>query len=168
MKIGIDIDGIVLDFERIMRTLVEVYDLLILNKNGILNKDEFSYLDRYDWIKEEKDKFIKEYLVYATINFTPLIPLAKEMFEFLNLEGYEYFFITARGLLVKETKSAVIDIFNKNSIRIDNIYFGINDKVDIYKRLGINIMIDDNPNVCKYLQINKIKTLYFRDKDNEY
>ena len=96
MKIGIDIDGIILDFERTMRTLAELYDLFILNKMGIVNKNEFSYLDRYDWTKEEKDEFVKEYLVYATVNLTPLIPLAKELLEFLNLEGYEYYFITAR------------------------------------------------------------------------
>ena len=41
MKIGIDIDGIILDFERTMRTLAELYDLLILNKKGIVNKNEF-------------------------------------------------------------------------------------------------------------------------------
>ena len=43
MKIGIDIDGIILDFERTMRTLAELYDLFILNKMGIVNKNEFSY-----------------------------------------------------------------------------------------------------------------------------
>lgn len=167
MKIGIDIDGIILDFERTMRTLAELYDLLILNKKGIVNKNAFSYLDRYDWTKEEKDEFAKRYLVYATVNLTPLIPFAKEMLEFINLEGYEYYFITARGTIVKETKSAIIDVFNKNNISIDNIYFGIKNKVDACKKIGIDIMIDDNPNICKKLQKNRIKTLYFRDKDNE-
>ena len=28
-------------------------------------------------------------------------------------------------------------------------------------------MIEDNPSTCKLLRDNKIKTLYFRDKDNE-
>ena len=140
MKIGIDIDGIILDFERTMRTLAELYDLFILNKMGIVNKNEFSYLDRYDWTKEEKDDFVKEYLVYATVNLTPLIPLAKELLEFLNLEGYEYYFITARGTIVKETKSAIIDVFNRNSISINNIYFGIKDKVDACKKIGIDIL----------------------------
>ena len=167
MKIGIDIDGIILDFERTMRTLAELYDLFILNKMGIVNKNEFSYLDRYDWTKEEKDEFVKEYLVYATVNLTPLIPLAKELLEFLNLEGYEYYFITARGTIVKETKNAIIDVFNRNSISINNICFGIKDKVDACKKIGIDIMVDDNPNICKKLQKNRIKTLYFRDKDND-
>ena len=48
MKVGIDIDGIILDFERTMRTYAELYDLLILRKNGVVNPNEFDYLKRYD------------------------------------------------------------------------------------------------------------------------
>ena len=96
MKIGLDIDGIILDFERTMRTYAELYDLLILRKNGVKNSRQFDYLKRYDWTDEEKKNFIDRYLVYATINSTPLIPLVKEMLELFQLEGYEFLFITAR------------------------------------------------------------------------
>lgn len=167
MKIGLDIDGIILDFERTMRVYAELYDLLILRKNGVKNSNEFDYLKRYDWTDEEKKNFIDRYLVYATINSTPLIPLVKEMLELFQLEGYEFLFITARGLLKKETKEAVIQVFQKNNIPIDNIYWGVKDKVSKCDELGIDIMIEDNPSTCKLLRDNKIKTLYFRDKDNE-
>ena len=167
MKIGLDIDGIILDFERTMRTYAELYDLLILRKNGVKNSRQFDYLKRYDWTDEEKKNFIDRYLVYATINSTPLIPLVKEMLELFQLEGYEFLFITARGLLKKETKEAVIQVFQKNNIPIDNIYWGVKDKVSKCDELGIDIMIEDNPSTCKLLRDNKIKTLYFRDKDNE-
>ena len=167
MKIGLDIDGIILDFERTMRTYAELYDLLILRKNGVKNSRQFDYLKRYDWTDEEKKNFIDRYLVYATINSTPLIPLVKEMLELFQLEGYEFLFITARGLLKKETKEAVIQVFQKNNIPIDNIYWGVKDKVSKCDELGIDIMIEDNPSTCKLLRDNEIKTLYFRDKDNE-
>lgn len=167
MKIGLDIDGIILDFERTMRTYAELYDLLILRKNGVENSRQFDYLKRYDWTDEEKKNFIDRYLVYATINSTRLIPLVKEMLELFQLEGYEFLFITARGLLKKETKEAVIQVFQKNNIPIDNIYWGVKDKVSKCDELGIDIMIEDNPSTCKLLRDNKIKTLYFRDKDNE-
>ena len=167
MKIGLDIDGIILDFERTMRTYAELYDLLILRKNGVKNSRQFDYLKRYDWTDEEKKNFIDRYLVYATINSTPLITLVKEMLELFQLEGYEFLFITARGLLKKETKEAVIQVFQKNNIPIDNIYWVVKDKVSKCDELGIDIMIEDNPSTCKLLRDNKIKTLYFRDKDNE-
>ena len=167
MKIGLDIDGIILDFERTMRTYAELYDLLILRKNGVKNSRQFDYLKRYDWTDEEKKNFIDRYLVYATINSTPLIPLVKEMLELFQLEGYEFLFITARGLLKKETKEAVIQVFQKNNIPIDNIYWGVKDKVSKCDELGLDIMIEDNPSTGKLLRDNEIKTLYFRDKDNE-
>ena len=151
MKIGIDIDGVILDFERTMNSYAELYDLLILNKRGVVNKDKFSYLEKYDWSVAEKNDFVKKYLVYATINSTPFIPLAKEMIEFFELEGYEYEFITARGSLLKNTK----------------IRFKVNDKVKTCINSNIDIMIDDNPDICKNLRDNKIKTIYFRDKNSE-
>ena len=106
-------------------------------------------------------------MVYATINSTPFIPLAKEMIEFFELEGYEYEFITARGSLVSETKEAIITLFNNNGIDITKIRFKVNDKVKTCINSNIDIMIDDNPDVCKSLRDNKIKTLYFRDKNSE-
>lgn len=167
MKIGLDIDGIILDFERTMRSYAELYDLLILRKDGVKDSNQFDYLKRYAWTDEEKKTFIDNYLVYATINSTPLIPLVEEMLEIFQLEGYEYLFITARGTIKKETKEAVIQVFQKNNIPTDNIYWGIKDKVSKCRELGIDLMIDDNPFACKLLSGNKIKTLYFRDKDNE-
>ena len=166
MKIGIDIDGVIIDFERTMHTYAELYDLLILKKNGALNND-FNYLNKYNWTKEEKNKFIDDYLVYATNYKTPFIPLSKEMLEIFKLENYEYVFITARGSLKKETKDAIISLFKTNNIDINNIYWQVNDKADLCKKLSIDLMIDDNPNICKQLQKNKIKTLYFRDKNSE-
>lgn len=167
MKIGLDIDGIILDFERTMRTYAELYDLLILRKDGVKNSKQFDYLKRYDWTDNEKQKFINNYLVYATIHSTPLIPLVKEMLELFEIEGCNFIFITARGILKKETKNAVIQVFEKNNISTDNIHWGIKDKVSKCKELEIDIMVEDNPDICKLLRDNKIKTLYFRDKDNE-
>ncbi len=167
MKIGIDIDGIVLDFERTMRTYAELYDLLILRKNGVVKPDEFDYLDRYDWTREEEKRFIDDFLVYARVNSTPLIPLVREMLELLEVEGHTFEFITAVGLLKEESKNAVVEVFKRNNLPIENIHWGVKDKVLMCKQLGIDIMIEDKPSTCNDLRNNNIKTLYFRDKDNE-
>ena len=58
MKIGIDIDGVILDFERTMQTYAELYDLLILKKSGKINNN-FSYLDKYDWTIDDRIKCSK-------------------------------------------------------------------------------------------------------------
>lgn len=167
MKIGLDIDGIILDFERTMRTYAELYDLLILRKKGVKDPSQFDYLKRYDWTETERKKFIDDYLVYATLHSTPLIPLVREMLELFQLEGHEFFFITARGSLKEETKQAVIQVFQRNGIPTDKIYWGVKDKVSLCKELGIDLMIEDCPSTCKLLVESGVKTLYFRDKDNE-
>lgn len=167
MKIGLDIDGIILDFERTMRTFAELYDLLILRKNGVVHKDEFDYLKRYDWTEEERKDFIDKFLVYATLHSTPLIPLVREMLEIFESEGYEYEFITARGLLRSETKEAVVEVFKRNNLPVENIHWGVKDKVKKCQELGIDVMIEDKPETCKKLREGGIRTLFFRDKDNE-
>ena len=58
-------------------------------------------------------------------------------------------------------------MFLKNNLPIENIHWGVKDKVSKCKELGIDLMIEDNPNQCKLLKENNIKTIYFRDKDNE-
>ena len=167
MRIALDIDGVILDFERTMRTYAELYDLLLLKKDGIKNQTEFDYLNRYNWTADEKKEFIDNYLFYATLYKTPLIPLAKEIIEILKIEGHQICFITARGLINPENKDAVIKVLKKNNIEINNIYWGIKDKVSKCKELKIDLIIEDNPNICKELVKNKIKTLYFRDKNSK-
>ncbi len=167
MKIGLDIDGVILDFERTMRCYAEVYDLLVLRKNGVRKENEFDYLKRYDWTPEERKNFINDYLVYVTLNKTALMPLVKEMLEFFEIEGYDYCFITARGLIKEETKLAVIELFKRYGIPTDKIYFAVRDKVFECRKLEIDLMIEDNPYTCRELVNNKIKTLYYRDKDIE-
>ena len=58
-------------------------------------------------------------------------------------------------------------MFKKYNLPVDKIHFGTKDKVSKCKELGIDLMIDNDPNICKLLQGNKIKTIYFRDKDSE-
>lgn len=172
MKIGIDIDGVIFDFERQMNVYAELYDLLVLEKNGVINKNKFSYLDKYDWSLEEKRKFTDEYLIKGTLNCS-FVPGVKESLELLTKEN-EVFIITARGLINKETKKYVSKRLMELDIKFDNINFEVKDKLEKCKSLNIELMIEDNPEICEILSKNGIKCLYLRDKnspkleENEY
>jgi uncharacterized HAD superfamily protein len=166
MRIGLDIDGVILDFERVMRTYAEFYDLITLNKKGVINCEEFSYLKRYDWNKEEKDDFINKYLIYGTSK-TPLLPGVIEGIQYLNEQGHQLIPITARGTIKKETMDAVKERFKEENLNFNKIYWQTEDKVRICKEEKIDIMIDDNPNICEELAQNNILCFYFRDKDNK-
>ena len=66
MQIGIDVDGVLLDFEKELRTRAELYDLLELNGKGILNTNKFNLEERYGWNKDISEKFIKKYFFIFT------------------------------------------------------------------------------------------------------
>ena len=54
MKIGIDLDGVVIDSETTFRTYEEIFAIEDLNHRKIINLEEPKYQDRYMWSKEEQ------------------------------------------------------------------------------------------------------------------
>ena len=164
MKIGIDIDGVILDYERVLRTYGELYDCIKLKKNGMINRNEFYLRDRYDWTKEEQTYFIDNYFLELSKQ-TPLIPGAKYVIDLLKKEGNEFIIISARGGIIEELKDVAIERFKEEEISFDNYYWKQQDKLEAAQKEKIDIMIDDSYEVCQKLSSNGIKTIYFRDKD---
>lgn len=173
MVIGIDIDGVILDFERTVNNRAEMYDLFELHKNGVTKKKEFYSVNRYDWTKEERDYFIANYLVSATEE-APLMPGAKEGMDFLHQQGFRLEIITARGTINRNIKKAALDALKKYDIYYDDIHFEVEEKVSLAKELNVQLMLEDNPNTCQKFIDAKIPVIYFRDKnsrklkENEY
>ena len=173
MKIGIDIDGVILDYERVLKTYGDLYDFIELKKNGIVNRNEHYLRNRYDWTEEERMKFVNEYFLKLSKK-TPPIPGAKCVIDMLQKEGNELIVISARGGMVEEMKDVAIDKFNEEGLSFDKYYWKQDDKLEVAQQENIDFMIDDSYDVCKKLSENRIKTIYFRDKEmkkleqNEY
>lgn len=173
MKIGIDIDGVILDYERVLRTYGELYDFIELKKNGIINRNELYLRNRYDWTEEERMNFINKYFLELSKQ-TPLIPGAKDVIGMLQKEGNELIVISARGGTIEKMKDVAMERFEKEKISFNKYYWKQNDKLEVAQKEKIDFMIDDSYDVCKKLSENGIKTIYFRDKEmkkleqNEY
>lgn len=173
MKIGIDIDGVILDSEREFRVQSELYDIIKLKRNSIINNKELKAQYRYNWSEEEVKDFInQEFLeVSKECNF---MPGALEVINMLKKEGHELIIITARGHIIKEMKPLAEERFAEKNLKFDKYYWGIIDKLEICKQEKIDIMIDDYHKNCKQISEAKIKTLYFREypnyelEENEY
>ena len=60
MKIGIDIDGVILDFDQKLRVKQELYDVLTLKRNSISNEKETFFQAKYNWSKKEQNDFIQK------------------------------------------------------------------------------------------------------------
>ena len=164
MKIGIDIDGVILDYERVLKTYGDLYDFIELKKDGIVNRNEQYLRNRYDWTDEERMNFVNKYFLKLSKQ-TPLIPGAKDVIDMLQKEGNELIIISARGGVIEAMKDIAIEKFNEEEISFNKYYWKQDDKLEAAKNEKIDVMIDDSYDVCKKLSSNGIKTIYFRDKD---
>ena len=63
MKIGIDLDGVVIDSETTFRTYEEIYDIDILKSNNLINREEPKFQSRYNWTTEQQKEFIEKYFL---------------------------------------------------------------------------------------------------------
>ena len=162
MKIGIDLDGVVIDSETTFRTYEEIFDIDILNGNNLINREEPKFQDRYNWTKEQEKEFIEKYFLKISKE-SNLMSGFMATYELLKQQGHEFVVITARGGFIKEMKDDAIRLLNENNITFDKYYWHIDDKLEICQKENVDIMIDDDWKIIKKLTENKIKTLYFRD-----
>lgn len=163
MKIGIDLDGVVIDSENTWRVYEEVFDIEDVGGNNIINKEEPYFQQRYNWNEETQDKFWKNCVLKASID-SNLMPGFKFVYNLLK-DNNEFIVITARGGRIPELIDDAKEKFEKNNIKFDKYYWNIHNKAEICKKENIDIMIDDNWMNCKDIASNGIKTLYFKATD---
>lgn len=173
MKIGIDLDGVVIDSETTFRTYEEIFDIDILKGNNLINKEEPKFQDRYNWTKEQEKEFIEKYFLTISKE-SNLMSGFISIYNLLKEQGHKFVVITARGGFVKEMKDDAIRLLEENNIKFDKYYWNVQDKLEICKNEKVDIMIDDDWKIIKKLSDNGVKTLYFRDtnlmklKENDY
>lgn len=162
MKIGIDLDGVVIDSETTFRTYEEIFDIDMLKGNNLINREEPKFQARYNWTKEQEEEFIKKYFLKVSKE-SNLMSGFLGVYNLLKQQGHEFVVITARGGFIKEVKDDAIRLLEENNIKFDKYYWMIDDKLEICQNEKVDIMIDDDWRIIKKLADNKIKTLYFRD-----
>ena len=173
MKIGSDLDGVVIDSETTFRTYEEIFDLDKLNGNNLINREEPKFQARYNWKDEEQKKNIKNYFMTVSKE-SPLMAGFIGVYNLLKKENVEFIVITARGGFIKEMKDDAERLLNENNIKFNKYYWKQDDKLDVCLKEKIDLMIDDDYKIIEKLSNNNIKTLYFRDtglkklEENEY
>ena len=173
MKIGIDLDGVVIDSETTFRTYEEIFDIDILKGNNLIKTEDPMSQYRYDWTEEQQKEFIEKYFLIVSRE-SGLMSGFLGVYNLLKKQGHEFIVITARGGFIEKMKDDAIRVLDENNIKFDKYYWKIEDKLEICQKEKVDVMIDDDWRIIKKLADNKIKTLYFRDtnlkklEENEY
>lgn len=173
MKIGIDLDGVVIDTETTFRVYEEIFDIDILQGDNLIDIEEPKFQARYNWTKDQQDEFIKKYFLEVSKE-SPIMAGFRVVHELLQKQGHEFIVITARGGFVEKMKDDAIRLLEENNIFFDKYFWKTEDKLEVCKKEKIDLMIDDDWKIIKQLSENEVKTLYFRDtnlkklEENEY
>ena len=162
MNIGIDIDGVILDSEKVFRTVADLYNTIELNDRAIRAYDAPRVQEKYNWTDEEIQEFADKYFIECS-KISNFMPCVKEVLNMLKQEGHNLIIITARGRDKKEMRAIAEEKFEKEGLKFDKYYWAQRGKTDVCVKEKIDVMIDDNYMNCLEIAEKNIKTLYFRD-----
>ena len=165
MKIGIDIDGVLIDLERYV---IDYGTKMCVEKQWKINLklDEYFEKERFFWTDEQEEEFWNTYLEDYVLKTNPR-EFSKEVIEKLRKENNKIYIITARneeglppesyGRMQEFTKKWLLD----NGIEYDELIFASDaEKLEQCIKNDIDIMIEDYPNNILNIS-NKINVIKY-------
>lgn len=161
MRIGVDIDNVLSNFNEILLNKYIEHDKSI-NGKGIVNQDVY-IRDMFNWNKEYEEKFYKENIEYFASLFEPIEECSKYV-KLLKEEGNTIYIISGRdnGEYSNPYKMT-IDWLKKYDIVYDKLFlvdaYNSHSKTEICLEYNIDVMIDDSKRMCKDIKDNGIRAL---------
>ena len=154
MKIGIDIDGVLLDLERFAIDYGTKF-CIEENLNLKINIQEYWEKLKFNWTEEQENKFWNKYIIKYFKQYPPR-EFASEIIKKLKKEGNKIYIITARneeGLPQEEygkSQEITKTWLNENNIEYDKLIFTPDsEKLEQCLKNNVEIMIADSPTNIK-------------------
>ena len=168
MRIGIDIDNVLSNFNEILLEDYLEHDKTLNNK-GIIHKDEY-IRKMFDWDISYEQEYYKNNIERLASLFTPIKDCSKYVNK-LKEDGNELYIISGRDNgEYSDPYNMTINWLKKYNIPYDKLIltnaYNHQEKADICKELGIDIMIDDSINVCLKCENNNIESILFETPYN--
>jgi len=165
MNIGVDIDGVLTDLERMM---LDYGTKLCVEENWPVEIQAIQYDEQetFNWPEEQAYKFWNTYFVKYITESAPRA-FAPEIIEKLQQEGNKIYLITARddyGMpeeYLGKMQELTRQWLQKNNINYEKLIFA-KDKEKLQQCFDndIDVMIEDSPNNIQYMS-EKIKVIKF-------
>lgn len=173
MRIGLDIDNVISDFDEAIFEEFLIEDKNKRNK-GVINKNANHIVSgMFDWSKEEVQEFFSNNMQRIAQNLSPKRN-CREIMKKLKDEGHELYLISHR--VYPDYTSPYLVTTNwliENNIPYDKLILSKSpDKTEECLKYKVDIMIDDRENQCKKMTDKGINAYIFRtkftDKRNTY
>ena len=157
MRIGIDIDNVISNFEE------DIEKEYLKNNAKIVDLTKWIDEGRYNWSIEKSKEFYKSNIERIATNLTT-IDFAAKYIKKLKEDGNQIYIISGRNNgeytnPYEMTKKWL----EENHIYYDNLIltnaYDNHAKTEECKKNNIDIMIDDSPRICDDLKENNIKVL---------
>lgn len=163
MKIGIDIDNVISNFdEELLKAYVE-HDKELRN-TGIINKNApYIRKNMFDWSEQEENEFYKSNIERIAINLKS-IEGASKYIKKLKKDGHVIYIISGRdnGEYTDPYKMTE-DWLKKYDIVYDKLFlvdaYNSHSKTEICLNYNVEIMIDDSKKMCKDVTEHGIKAI---------
>ncbi len=167
MRIGIDIDGVISNFnDELLKEYIN-HDKNLRN-TGIINENaDHIFRGMFDWSKEENDNFYYNNIERIAKKLKPLWK-AKETIKQLRKEENEIYIISSRDNgEYTNPYEMTINWLRDNDIEYDKLILtDKRQKGKICKENNVDIMIDDSINNCMDVSENGIKVLLMATRFN--
>lgn len=163
MNIGIDIDGVLTDIERM---ILDYGSKLCVDENWPINLKlgEYDETKEFGWTAEQSEKFWNTYWIKYVIEGKTR-EFAQKIIEKLQKDGHKIFFITARNEenMPLEYSGKIQELTKKwlenQNIKYEKIIFSADsEKLSKCLENNVEVMIEDSPSNIEYIS-KKIKVI---------
>lgn len=176
MNIGIDIDGVLTDYER---GAINLGTKMCVEENWPININLNGYWDTqmFNWNDSQAKKFWGRYFI-KYITESPVREFAPEIISKLKQEGDKIYLITARNEEELEDKHyGTMKQLTKEWLELHNIKYEklifVEDKEKLPQCIenDVTVMIEDSPsnikNISKQIKVIKFDCQYNKEVSNE-
>lgn len=157
-KIAIDLDGVVFDSETLFRVYSEIYDIDVLKSNNVVNNIERTFQKRYNWNENICHSFYDKYAMEILKNAS-IMPGADYVLNILK-KSYEIIIVTAR---LDSEMEITNERLKEVGLERSKIYTNQKEKIDIFLKEEVNLVIDDDLDICRNAANIGIKAFYFKN-----
>ncbi len=168
MRIGIDIDNCISNFDDDLLKEYLKYDKQLRN-TGIINENPvYITIDMFDWSQEESDEFYHTNIQRIATNLKPL-ENAKRVIDKLKQDGNDIYIISARdnGEYVNPLEMTK-DWLAKYEIYYDKLILtNRHGKGEVCRANHIDMMIEDSSKHCEDIENHGVKCLQMTTRYNK-